>query len=104
MIDPFSEAVLSLNNAARLLPARSDGKKVHLSTTYRWTTIGCRGVILESIQIGGTRYTSKEALTRFFRKLSQTASSRDAEPAVEAQRRRQEAIERANMELDRAGF
>jgi hypothetical protein len=70
MIDSASETLLSLADAARSLPRRRRGRKTHVSCLYRWTTIGCRGVVLESIQVGGTRCTSKESLTRFFERLS----------------------------------
>ena len=43
--------------------------------TSRLSTVGqrsgCRGVVLETIQVGGTRCTSREALQRFFENLSQ---------------------------------
>lgn len=70
MIDSQTENLLSLTDAARLLPARRGGKRPHVSCMYRWTTAGCRGVVLESISIGGTRCTSREALSRFFAALS----------------------------------
>jgi hypothetical protein len=64
------EELISLADAARLLPARRRGKKPHISCLYRWTTTGCRGVVLESVMVGGTRCTSREALTRFIAALS----------------------------------
>ncbi len=70
MIDPNSETLLSLADAARLLPRRRGDKRPHVSCLYRWTTAGCKGVILESLQVGGTRCTSKEALARFFEALT----------------------------------
>ena len=73
VIDPIHEDVVSLTEAARLLPSRRRGKKPHVSCLYRWTTVGCRGVILESIQVGGTRCTSKAALARFFRRLTKSS-------------------------------
>ena len=73
-IDPSTESLISLTEAARSLPARRAGKKPHVSCIYRWTTTGCKGVILESVQVGGTRCTSKEALGRFFRRLTQQAN------------------------------
>jgi len=65
-----TEQLVSLSEAAKLLPMRRNGKRPHITTLYRWTTHGCRGVVLESIQVGATRCTSKEALSRFFRSLS----------------------------------
>jgi hypothetical protein len=70
MIDPNTESLISLAEAAKSLPRRRGGKKPHISCIYRWTTAGCRGEILDSIQVGGTRCTSTEALARFFRRLT----------------------------------
>lgn len=64
------EELLSLPAAAKLLPRRRGGKKVHTATLYRWTVAGLRGAVLESLQIGGTRCTSREALQRFFEQLN----------------------------------
>jgi Protein of unknown function (DUF1580) len=71
MIDTTVETVQSLAQAAHELPRRRGGRKTHISTLYRWATAGCRGVILETIQIGATRCTSREALQRFFERLSE---------------------------------
>lgn len=70
MIDLLAERIVSLNDGAKLCPTRRRGKKPHVSCMYRWTTTGCKGVVLESIQIGGTRCTSQEALARFFARLT----------------------------------
>ncbi len=75
MIDHRIETVRTLTEAAAGLPRRRGGKRVNVATLYRWATHGCRGVRLETIQIGGTRCTSQEALQRFFVKL--TNSDRD---------------------------
>jgi len=45
---------------------KHSGKRIHPSTAHRWRLRGIRGVKLESILIGGTRFTSQEALVRFF--------------------------------------
>lgn len=101
-IDPNTEAPISLTAAARSLPRRRAGKKPHVSCIYRWTVSGCRGVILESIQIGGTRCTSREALARFFQRLTQQAGLAPVEkhrsPAA-----RDRAVQAAVAELERAG-
>lgn len=68
-IDVFSEHVLTFPEAARILPRRRAGKKAHVSTLYRWATRGVRGCVLETIQVGGTSCTSREALQRFFDRL-----------------------------------
>jgi Protein of unknown function (DUF1580) len=70
MIDTTTESVISLTQAADELPRRRRGRKTHVSTLYRWAAAVCRGVVLEKTQIGGTMYTSREALQRFFERLS----------------------------------
>ena len=75
MIDPNTETLVSLAEAAKSLPVRRKGKRPHVSCLYRWTKSGCKGVVLESLQCGGTRCTSKEALARFFQALTYADSS-----------------------------
>ena len=99
MIDPTTETLLSLADAARLLPRRRAGKKPHVSCLYRWTKTGCKGVILESIQVGGTRCTSKAALSRFFRRLTQATAPQPTRTCA----RRQCAAAAAERELQREG-
>ena len=101
MIGPDSETLVSLTEAARLLPRRRAGKKPHVSCLYRWTTHGCKGVLLESLQCGGTRVTSREAIARFFRALTQAANPQAETVRTVAQRRR--AAEKAEAELLREG-
>ncbi|MHB1426000.1 MAG: DUF1580 domain-containing protein [Gemmataceae bacterium] len=78
-IETKLEELLSLADAARLLPARRRGKRPHISCLYRWTTTGCRGVVLESVMVGGTRCTSREALARFISRLSGQDDSVDGD-------------------------
>ena len=42
------------------------GNRIAGSTAHRWRLRGCRSVRLETILIGGRRFTSVEALQRFF--------------------------------------
>ncbi len=71
MIDTSVEATIPLTLAADELPRCRRGRKTHVSTLFRWSKAGCRGVVLETIQVGGTRCTSREALQRFFERLSE---------------------------------
>jgi hypothetical protein len=80
MIDTLIETPITLSQAAAELPRRRRGKRPHVSCLYRWTQSGQKDVILESIQIGGTRCTSREALQRFFERLS--APARAVQPAT----------------------
>lgn len=74
MLDIQSEQLVSLTAATQLLPRRRKGLRPHVATLYRWSQRGCRGVILETVQVGGTRCTSLEALQRFCNRLSTGAS------------------------------
>ena len=71
MIDTRIETPITFAAAAETLPRRRAGRPGNQSTIYRWATSGCRGVILETIQIGGSRCTSREAMQRFFDKLGE---------------------------------
>jgi hypothetical protein len=101
MIDTQTETVLTLAQAARWIPGRN-GQGVHVSTTWRWTLRGIRGVLLETILIGGIRYTSQEALQRFF---EATTAAADGTPVpARTTKRREKAIEAAERELRSAGI
>jgi hypothetical protein len=106
MIDFATEALLTLAQAADELPRRRRGRKTHVSTLFRWSSVGCKGIVLDTIQIGGTRCTSREALSRFFAQLSTlpAGGSRLTTPIVSRSvlRRRRDS-ERAAAELESLG-
>ena len=93
-IDPISEELLTLSQAARSCLRRRQGKKVHRSSLYRWATVGSRGVVLETLQTPGGLCTSKEGLRRFFNQLTKTtpAVSQPCRPTPDGPRN--EAVER----------
>lgn len=70
MICIRSEELLTLRQAARMLPSTRGNKGPHVSTLYRWAQRGVRGCRLETIPVGGIRCTSVEALQRFFDALA----------------------------------
>ena len=70
-INPLDEQLISLKEAAKVFPKNARGKHPHISALYRYTTTGCRGVILESVQAGSTRCTSREAVARFINALTE---------------------------------
>ncbi len=94
MIDLASETLLPLGGVPALLPPGPRGKPIHVATVYRWSAAGVRGAVLETVVIGGCRYTSREALSRFID--ATTAASRPVAiqtPARRASlRRAQEAL------------
>lgn len=92
MIDIHSEHMLTISQASQTLPGRP-----HVSTIWRWVNRGCRGVRLETVLIGGTRYTSREALQRM---VDATTAVAAGEPTPSrTPRQRQADIDRAEREL-----
>lgn len=89
MIDVGQERLISISNLPALLPARRNGRRIHVSACYRWVQRGIHGVKLEAIKIGATSYTSIEALMRFGISLNPQANG-DPAAAIEssASRRR----------------
>ena len=73
MINHHNEHLLNFTQAAERLPPRGDGKPCHPNTVARWARLGLNGVILETIKVGGRRYTSQEACQRFFEDLTKAS-------------------------------
>jgi hypothetical protein len=96
-IDIMSESPIPLTRAAAYVPRRRRGRKTASSTLHRWATHGLRGVVLETLQIGGTKCTSIAALQRFFERLS-ALNSRKAFQSSKYNPRR---AELADQELQR---
>src|SRR3954465_15957340 len=96
-IDLASESPIPFSQAAAHLPRRR-GRKPAVSTLHRWATAGLRGVVLETLQVGGTRCTSLAALQRFFDRLSALNSPTTA-PRAEGPGRTGRA-ERVEQELN----
>jgi hypothetical protein len=103
-IDIRSEEIFSLTAATKLpcFRNRRAGKRINVSTLWRWATLGVRGVKLDTIMAGGTRATSLEAVERFFAALTAQA---DGEPVAAPPRpkARQRQIEAAERRLAAAG-
>jgi len=100
MIDAANETLVALRDVPRCLPARPNGKRLHISAVYRWTLRGIKGVVLESIRIGGTTYTSQEAIQRFSDRLSGPAPAQLPPAGVSRVRQRQ--LDQANAAVSRA--
>ena len=99
MIDLVVETVFALSELPQHVPARR-GRRIHISTGFRWASRGLRGIRLETVQCGGAKCTSVEALSRFFQRLTNPAA--DAETRTSAQRER--AARKAEAELDAVGI
>ena len=103
-MDLLSEELTTLAQARRdLIPSRN-GKPVSPCTLWRWIYKGLRlpdgsRVHLEVVQIGGTPMTSREALARFFRRLTEarrTQADQSEEPT--------ERSDTTHRRLERAGL
>ena len=99
MIDIARERLIAIHEVPAWLPRRQNGRKVHISAVYRWVSRGIRGIKLDAVRIGGTTYSSTEALQRFADAVTQATSS-VASPSVTPRYRERE-IARAADELDR---
>lgn len=97
MIDTESERLLLLTDAAKVIPGRPS-----VPTLWRWRMRGVRGVRLETCVVGGRRYTSREALSRFI--VGTTAAADGIAASTQTSRQRMSAIEAAERELGKAGI
>lgn len=108
MIDLERETLLTLGQAARLVPARRGGRGdkgsgTHPTTLWRWATKGKLGIRLETVDCpNGDLLTTAAALGRFLAALK-TAKAR--EPVAPRPAAGEAARERwAASVLDRAGI
>jgi len=68
-IDVENEKLIRIADLSRLVPGRT-GQGVSVSTVHRWMLKGRRNrdgeiIRLDSLVVGGSRYTTREALRRF---------------------------------------
>ena len=57
-------------------------RRFHPSTFQRWRIRGVHGIKLESVLVGGKRYTTEEALNRFFAATTAAADGESHGDAV----------------------
>ena len=68
MIDGQREELVPLTKAGRLI---NPSRVPHTATVWRWALHGVRGEKLESVIVGGQRFTSREAISRFLNRLNE---------------------------------
>jgi hypothetical protein len=79
--DLLSESRISLKRLAR-------EQNVALTTCWRWTLRGIKGHVLESLSVGGRKFTTREAFARFIARtndspiLSRTNCQREREQII----------------------
>ena len=104
-IDIHRETLVAIKKIPDHVPRNSrSGKKVNLATAWRWQQRGCRGIRLESILVGGQRYTSLEALQRFAEATTAVADGSSPTDASTTPAAARKAHEKACRELDDAGI
>ena len=76
-IDPQSEQLISSKDVpAEVQKWTKSKRRISHSTLHRWFMTGISGVVLSSVLIAGTRFTSKQALVRFFNDSAKAKSKR----------------------------
>ena len=106
MIDIETETLVPLGDVPNIVPRGPHGKPIHVSVAYRWSQKGLHGVRLETVQYGGRRMTSREAISRFVKRLSEKAGlagGSDA-PPVRTPAARRRGHEKANAACESAGW
>lgn len=72
-IDLESEELLTLRQAVTAFPGK---KRLSIATMFRWINApGVRGAVLETVCVGRTRYTSREAIERFIKAQNEPAET-----------------------------
>ena len=103
-IDIENERVIPIREAPKHIPGRPN-----VSTAYRWMTDGVKvsgtneRVRLETVKVGGQRFTSIEAIQRFIARTTAASPGDSAPPPRPTTRQREAAIRQAERELERAG-
>jgi hypothetical protein len=104
VIDIHDDQLLTPAQAASLRPSGRRGRPTHPSTIYRWMKFGVRGVRLDSVRIGGSLYTSREAFQRFADQLTNPIPVPSSSSVPASKRRDRLSRMRAGSLLDRLGI
>jgi len=91
-IDPLATDLITLEEAAALVPGRP-----HRHTVYRWYSYGCHGYRLETIKLNGRVLTSPAALRDFL-----LAIQRDKTPVLPPQASESQSTRRTAAGRDKA--
>ena len=86
---------LSLTDAVFLVT----GRRPNLSTSWRWSTKGCRGIRLETVIVGGKRLTTLEMVRAFIRATTDARNATYETQFVAPTSQRQKQIEKASADL-----
>lgn len=67
----MDEDYLSFKKAAELVPNVRRGGSVNPCTVWRWARHGVFGIRLETLSIGGVTCTTRQALSRFLKRVNE---------------------------------
>lgn len=98
MIDMEREPLITLAQATAYVPQRR-GKKVHVTTLWRWVKLGYHGIHLDALKAPGGWFTSVAAVQRFLaavarRELPDQGQARRREQEIAVSRSHEEAMRR----------
>jgi hypothetical protein len=98
---PPHEQLIPLSQVPKLsfIPKRKNGKRIHVSTIFRWAQRGIGGIQLQTWQVGGTKCTTIDALDHFFA-CGKTASAISGTPSTLTSLKRSKQINAACSQLD----
>lgn len=102
-IDYTTESIITLGEACRAFPPNGVSDATISRLIQKGLKIKAFGIFvkLETVKIGGRRFTSKEAIVRFI--AAQNASDVPAAPAITATQRRRQS-EAARLALQEIGL
>jgi hypothetical protein len=92
---------ITLRAAAALLPHGRAGKKRHVKSVFRYTTVGLRGILLRSADVGGYKYTTLEWIQEFIDALTAQAGGQPAPTAPVRAASRERELERVEAALSK---
>jgi hypothetical protein len=98
----LSEEIRPLAKATKWLPTRREDRPPHASCLFRWARYGLRGEKLETIRVGGTLCTSRQALERFFARLAELDNPNADVARASIPARRQREIAEASRQAEAA--
>jgi hypothetical protein len=86
-LDRLREDYFPLDRVPNLIPPLRRDRPVNVSTVYRWTNEGCKGVRLRYVTLASKRFTTREWLAEFFAAMNgQDAATEDARSMPEPDR------------------
>lgn len=91
---------MTLSEAAKGLP-KSNGKRIHVSTLWRWCRKGIQGTCLEYVKVGRKVMVSRDGLNRFFSALAQADAEQTQVGTVVSRRRKHRPSSNAARQRDK---